>query len=287
MNDRIDIFLDRMCSRIKYKTVHKELRKEIYTHIEEMAEEYESFGYNHDNAYSIAVSHMGNAFETGEEFNRHYSLPFDKSYGLGIWSAIVTIITYFAYPLICKIHDNTIPIRYGSVFVLALIILFGIGNVMYLRQGQLKISFRDCAYITIGFFAGWCVSVTALLLISFITRYGYYAYFTDIKIPFAPMYAPLLPKDQLVFGMEYFCWWFCLITYMIAAKSRKKIKPFTLVAGWFNIEDGKPMEDSSILLNGSDSSGSKIRMAALFIIGETRNKYGDRLKRFTDRDLYD
>lgn len=278
MNDRIDIFLERMCSRVKYKTVHNGLKKELLTHIEEMAEEYESFGYNHDNAYSIAVSHMGNAFETGEAFNEHYKLPFDKSFGLGIWSMLVTAAIYFAYPIIYKLHNNTLRLSYGSVVALLIILLFGIGNVMFLRRGQLKIAPRDCAQITVGFLAGWAVSVSALMLSSFVVRSGYYPYFTDVKIPFAPMYLPLLPKDQFVFGMEYFCWWFCMITYMIAAKSRKKIPAFTLVAGWFNLDDGKPMESTDLLVEGRDSYGRVVRMAWLLIIGESRNKYGDRYR---------
>lgn len=284
MSDRIDVFLDRMCSRVKYKSVHKELKKELYMHIEETAEEYESFGYNHDNAYSIAVSHMGNAFETGEEFNRHYRLPFDRSDGLALWSAIVTAVIYFAYPIIYKIYNRTIPVPYSPVFITALIMLFAIGNVMYLRRGRLKVSFRDFAYITAGFFVGWGVSIAVLMLWSAFTRYGYYPYLTDVKILFAPLYAPLLPKDQMVFGMEYFCWWFCLMTYLISVKSRKKIKPFTLVAGWFNLDDGTPMEDESLLLNGYDEKGNKIRMMWLYVIGETRNKYGERIFPHHDND---
>lgn len=74
------------------------------------------------------------------------------------------------------------------------------------------------------------------------------------------------------------------MTYFIAVKSRKKIKPFTLVAGWFNLEDGMPMEDESILVNGYDEKGNKIRMLWLYVIGETRNKYGERIFPNHDND---
>jgi hypothetical protein len=73
---------------------------------------------------------------------------------------------------------------------------------------------------------------------------------------------------------------------MIAVKSRRKIKPFTLVAGFFRISDGEPMEDANILAEGREKDGRRIRMAALAILGLRRNKYGDEEKGMYDKDDY-
>ncbi|MCH5209370.1 MAG: hypothetical protein J1F01_00220 [Oscillospiraceae bacterium] len=279
MGFSIHDFLERMCDEVQYKSVHKDLWDEIKSHIEEMAEEYEAFGYDHDTSMNMAASRMGNAREIGEMFNKHYRLPFNKRYGLMIWSALVTILIYLGYPLIYKINNYTINFgRRGSLVIFAILALFAVINVLYLRRGELRITLRDFGWITLGFFAGWAAVIAVLLIAGAFSTPWHYAYFPDVKIPIAPVYVPLLPKNEMVFGVEYFCIWFCFIFYMVAVKSRKKIPPFSLVAGWFRISDGKVMENADVLINARDTDGRKVSMVFLGIMGLRRDKYGEKKK---------
>lgn len=277
MRFSIHDFLDRMCDEVQYKSVHKDIYSEIKEHIEEMAREYEAFGYDHETSMSLAASRMGNAKEIGEMFNDQYRLPFNNRYGLMIWSGIMTTVIYLGYPLVCKLHNGTISTGgYNTFSVIILLAVFAIANVLYLRRGRLVISLRDMGWITVGFLSGWTAAMLVLLVPACFVRPWHYAYFPDIKIPFAPLYLPLLPKNHMAFGVEYFALWSCLIMYMIAVKSRRKIKPFTLVAGWFRLNDGEPLEDVNILAEGREKNGGKIRMAWLAIMGLRRDKYGEK-----------
>lgn len=271
-------FLDRMCDEVRYKSIHKELWDEMKSHMEEIAGQYMESGYDYDTSMAIAASHMGNAREIGEMFNKHYKMPFNSRYGLMIWAVVVTALIYICYPLIYKIYNGTIRTGYSSAVVITILAVFAVANVLYLRRGRLMISLRDGGWITLGFLVGWAAVMIFLQVSGFFVRPWYYAYFPDVKIPFEPLYLPLLPKDHMVFGVEYFAWWFCLIIYMISVKSRRKIKPFTLVAGWFRLSDGEPMEDVNILAEGREKNGRKIRMAELAVFGLRRDKYGDEQK---------
>jgi hypothetical protein len=287
MNFSVYDFLDRMCSEVKYKSMHKEIWDEMKSHMEEIAGQYMELGYDYETSMAIAASHMGNAKEIGEMFNKHYRLPFDSRHGLMLWTAAVTMLIYIGYPLVCKLYNGTIRTGgFNTAAVIILLAIFAVANVMYLRRGKLIITLRDAGKVTLGFLIGWTIIMAALLLSACFVRPWYYAYFPDIKIPFAPLYLPLLPKDHMVFDVEYFSWWFCLIVYMSAVKSRRKIKPFTLVAGWFRLSDGEPMEDVNVLAEGREKDGRQIRMAALAIFGLRRDKYGDEQKGFSSSDDY-
>jgi hypothetical protein len=247
--------------------------------MEEIAEQYMKAGYDYDTSMAMAASHMGNAAEIGEMFNAHYRLPFNHKYGLIMWAAVVTVIIYFGYPLIYKIHNGTIRTAgHGTIIILAILLLLAITNIKYLRCGRLRITVSDMLCITLGFLAGWAMAIGSLFALSKFGTFGSYLYFPDVKIPFEPLYLPLLPKDYMVFGVEYFSWWFCLIVYMSAVKSRRKIKPFTLAAGWFRLSDGEPMEDVNVLAEGREKDGRRIKMVELAIFGLHRDKYGDEQK---------
>lgn len=278
-------FLDRMCSRVKYKAIHRELWEEVKSHAEDAAEQYECMGYDKSSALEMAFSNMGSAEEIGDAFNKVYRLPFNCKFGFTIWAAIVTVLIYLGYPLIYKLNNGTINVfGHNLVAIFCIFALFAIINILYLRRSPMVISIRDMAYIALGFLIGWAVSFMGLVIssVAFLDfeALGYYPYFQDVPMLFAPPFLPLLPKNLNVFGIEYLSLWACLMLYMAAVKSRKKIKPFTLVAGYFRISDGVPMENSDVLVENRDERGNRIRLVALDIMGKTVNKYGEIEKRW-------
>lgn len=271
-------FIESMCDEIRYKPIHQELRAEIKAHIEEMAEEYMAFGYDYDTSMNIAASHMGNAKEIGEMMNKEYRMPFNSRFGLMLWAIIMTAAVYLCYPVIFRLYHGTIRIgHYNTIIIIAILLLFIFANVRYLRRGRMIITVRDMLQISAGFITGWIFSMLVLLIPAKIIGIGSrYFYMPMVKIPIAFPYAPLLPKQYEIFGVEAFTWWFCLIAYMFSVKSRKKIKPFIFVVNTFYIENGEMVEEDDYI-NGVTPDGKIMRPAFLAFMGLWINKFGERV----------
>lgn len=235
MADREDRFLDEVCKNIKYRTVHKEIRAELRSHIRDVSEEYVKTGYSREQAVNTAIARMGSAEEIGKALNRQFCLPFNCRFGLSVWAALVTIAAYLLYPLLYKIHSGTIKIPCASVVIAAIILMFILINVMYLRRGRLKFSVKDIGGVTVGYFIGWTIVQSGLLLASRIVgEYGFYPYMQDVKILFGFPYIPLVLKELSAFAMEYFCLWLCIIIYISAIKSAKMRKSGFIFAARFS-----------------------------------------------------
>lgn len=280
-------FIESMCDEIRYKPIHRELKAEIKAHIEEMAEEYMAFGYDYDTSMNIAASRMGNAREIGEMMNKEYRMPFNSRLGLMFWAAIVTAVVYLGYPLIFRLYHGTIRIgHYNTVIIITMLALFMYANIRYLRRGRMMITVRDMLQISAGFIIGWVFSMLVLLISAKImgldTRYFY---MPAVKIPLAFPYAPLLPKQYEIFGVEAFTWWFCMIAYMISVKSRKKIKPSLLVVNFMYL-NGEMIETEDFI-NGVTPDGKVIRDGILAYLGLMTNKFGEKIRlRNNDEDIY-
>lgn len=227
MSDKIEDFLDRVCKKVKYKSIHTDIKQEFRSHIDESAQAYTRRGYTHESAASFAVSRMGDAEEIGDALNKEYRLPFNNKFGLAIWSALVTTTIYFLFPLLYKIFNNTIKVPNRNLVVLLSVLLFGMINFLYLKRSKLRMSLHDCLHITVGYLLGSVFSSIALLVSSYFFKLGYYPYFPDVKILFVTI--PFVPTSLQRFALEFFTWWFCIIVYFMAVRNRNK-KGFIFLA---------------------------------------------------------
>lgn len=89
MSKIIDGFITDVCSYIKYKGVHKEVKDELTLHIEELTESYINKGLPEDEAERKAISDMGNAAEIGEKLNKQHRPQTEWS--LVVLTAVVSI----------------------------------------------------------------------------------------------------------------------------------------------------------------------------------------------------
>ncbi|WP_461615175.1 permease prefix domain 1-containing protein [Clostridium sp. Marseille-QA1073] len=69
--DGISSYLEEVCSVIKCKEVHSEIKEEIRSHIEELSLEYIVNGHKEDEAYKLAIRDMGSSEEIGIKFDRY------------------------------------------------------------------------------------------------------------------------------------------------------------------------------------------------------------------------
>lgn len=207
-----DDFLNEVCKCVKYKSVHMEIRSELREHIYENIHEWKM-------SEEEAVTSMGDPKEIGKYFNENFRMPFNSRYGLCIWSAMITVFIYLIYPIFVKLFNNTINTGFNTIIVILFIAGAMVLNVKYLRRSMLKWSLRDILHVTIGFFVGYAAA--AVIFLPFF-KSGYYPYMSDVKLPIVFPYIPLLPKNQVLFGLEFFAWWGCVMIYIVSALYRKK-----------------------------------------------------------------
>ena len=68
-NSKIKEYIDYVCSYVKYKEAHKEIKKELSSHIEDIVGEYTSSGMLQDESVIKAVERMGNGEAVGKQLD--------------------------------------------------------------------------------------------------------------------------------------------------------------------------------------------------------------------------
>ena len=142
-------YLDAVCAGIKYRSIHREVREELSTHIHETAEE---LGCPLDEA----VKYMGSPEETGAMFNEAHRMPFNSSRGLFLWAALYALFICIAYILINVLNG------YRIFSLMPLIIVFVFANGKLLKRGRFKMSAADAADIIMGAAAGLAVGMVLI-----------------------------------------------------------------------------------------------------------------------------
>jgi len=72
MHEKINQFLDSVCSHIKYKPVHQDIRDELAAHIKDLTDEYTKKTQNEETALDLAISAMGDCNEIGRQLNKRH-----------------------------------------------------------------------------------------------------------------------------------------------------------------------------------------------------------------------
>ncbi|MBU3144063.1 FtsW/RodA/SpoVE family cell cycle protein [Clostridium sp. CF012] len=68
-NSKINEYVDYVCSYVKYKEAHKEIKEELSSHIEDIVDEYTESGMSQEEAGSKAISRMGDSGIVGKQLN--------------------------------------------------------------------------------------------------------------------------------------------------------------------------------------------------------------------------
>ncbi len=118
VNSKIEEYIQEICSYVKFKKAHKEIRTEFLNHIEEKTEDLMKQGMNEEEASRNALAEMGEAEAIGKLLNQsHKSAP--------EWSILIITILFtllgltIAYLLITTgINQNTNAFKKTSVFTI-------------------------------------------------------------------------------------------------------------------------------------------------------------------------
>lgn len=163
-------YLDAVCAGIKYRSIHREVREELSTHIYETAEE---LGCSLDEA----VKYMGSPDEIGNMFNKYHRMPFNSRYGLFLWAALYAFLICMTYPLVLEMLTSNNYTTFSKLT--PLMIIFAIVNKKLLKRCRFKMLAADAAEVAIGGAAGIVISMAAVIALglagfwSMSTRLGF------------------------------------------------------------------------------------------------------------------
>ncbi|MGL4990690.1 MAG: permease prefix domain 1-containing protein [Sarcina sp.] len=131
-NIKISTYLNEICSLIKNKKVHSEIKSELLTHINNLIEYYTKLGYSTEDSVDLALEEMGNSTKLGRELNTEHKPAFDFKL-LGTTAFLVFLgfigLLTFANPSI-KIFGSPMYLleAKNAIYIPIIIIFFFIGT---------------------------------------------------------------------------------------------------------------------------------------------------------------
>lgn len=68
-NQKVNIYMDTVCSCVKFREAHNEIRREIETHLIDTVEEHEKEGISREEAIDMTIKQMGDPLDLGRKLN--------------------------------------------------------------------------------------------------------------------------------------------------------------------------------------------------------------------------
>ena len=119
--DRVNSYLEEICSVIKCKEVHEEIKEEMKGHIEELSTEYIDNGYEKEEAYKLAIRDMGDSGEVGFKLNKVYEKKIEYK------TLIIAILLSLFGLGFAFILNNKLSFYYSSPVNQVIYFILGIG----------------------------------------------------------------------------------------------------------------------------------------------------------------
>lgn len=128
-HEEIATFLKQVCREIKAKEVHKEVRMELESHLQELIEEKLSAGVDLDTAVKESISQMGTPDIIGKQFHLAHRPRFN-------WGLLSLIVLFMSIGLVAIFSAQAASYRpYLSSLGMKQVIFFGIGSCLMLLIG--------------------------------------------------------------------------------------------------------------------------------------------------------
>ncbi|MGL4992154.1 MAG: hypothetical protein ACRC57_13515 [Sarcina sp.] len=131
MDIKINTYLNEICSLIKNKRIHSEIKSELKVHIDKLTMHYEKLGYSKEESISLSLKDMGDSKKLGGELNKTHKPSFDfKLLGIMIGLFILGFIGIltFVNPSV-NFTKNPISLEArNAIYFPILIVVFFIGS---------------------------------------------------------------------------------------------------------------------------------------------------------------
>ncbi len=127
-NDKIQEYIEEVCSQIKNKEVHHEIKLELEDHLQTLGEEFMAAGASEEEAIHKAIAHMGEASVLGKQLNSTHKAKLD----LKILIPVIALSMFGLFSMYI-IQANTLTSRVRDIQIFQKSLLFySIGIVMML-----------------------------------------------------------------------------------------------------------------------------------------------------------
>ncbi|MCA0173971.1 FtsW/RodA/SpoVE family cell cycle protein [Bacillus sp. RAR_GA_16] len=192
IDKKFEVYIDRLCKRIKNKDVHDHIKLEIGDHLQELKEDAMRRGFSEEEAVNEAMKHIGDDKVLGKQLNKTHKAPLDVQtilpvlavslfgllvmYYLQVHSTITalhemkvfnkSLVFYLAGLLLMlvvfkcdyrKLAKHSIRIYAGTLFILSLTLFLGVrvDGIPFLNIGFAFINFTEITpYLLALSFAG-------------------------------------------------------------------------------------------------------------------------------------
>lgn len=134
MKKSVSDFLENVCSFVRCREVHEDIKEELMLHLEEKAEGMMNEGKDEENAYEIAVASMGSPSEIGESLDKKHRPRTE-------WSLIfITAVMAFFGAVIVYLSQETdyYAIDTGRYIFYTLIGIAGAATALFYNYMKLK-----------------------------------------------------------------------------------------------------------------------------------------------------
>ncbi|WP_297437838.1 permease prefix domain 1-containing protein, partial [uncultured Clostridium sp.] len=130
-------YLNDICSHIKNKRVHAEVRKELKSHIESLIKHYEKLGHTENESITLALNDLGSSGKLGKELNESHKAKID--FKLVVLSAVLIIIGFIGTLTFFK--EQEYQNSYGLYLILAVLGFLLASNINFKFYKKLAIPF--------------------------------------------------------------------------------------------------------------------------------------------------
>lgn len=194
-NQKINNYLDKICSNVKNKAVHPEIKKELESHIDELTLYYQKQGNSEDNAINLALENLGDTKKLGNDLNKVHKKVFDfKLFATIILLVLIGLVGSFSFNTPSLFHSNASPLLNPYFFKNLLWLV--IGGVAFIIGYFVK--FRTLKKLSIPLYIIGVVLYILYLLNPYSGSGHYYGF---VLGPISLSLLPLLPL-LFLFGIS-------------------------------------------------------------------------------------
>ena len=135
-NSKVNKYINEVCSLIRNKKVHPEIKEELLGHINDIIEDYLEIGKSLDDATDRALIQMGNAKAIGHDLNKAHKTNSDW-----LLLLITTCLIFFGFLTTAFLQVNSLTDQYYINYIGKLLLFLIIS--LFLSLCILKLDYRD------------------------------------------------------------------------------------------------------------------------------------------------
>ena len=99
-NEKINVYMNLVCTQIKFKDIHKNIKEELLDHINNIVEENMNKGLSIEESIDIGIKQMGDPYILGQELNKvHKPKPEWSILALTFIFTLIGILSMYAMSL--------------------------------------------------------------------------------------------------------------------------------------------------------------------------------------------